>query len=82
MLPLSQTTDIIKQNTNIYKFFISYISMTRYREVRKWGNSLVIVLTASDVKDLNIKLGDMINIEDAVIKTSISKQSKKELKIK
>jgi antitoxin component of MazEF toxin-antitoxin module len=55
---------------------------TRYRAIRKWGNSLVIVLRPSDEMDLNLKVGDMIDIEDAVIKSSISKENKKRLNIK
>ena len=50
---------------------------TRFRSIRKWGNSLVIVLRPSDEMDLNIKVGDMIDIEDAVVKTSISKDTAK-----
>ena len=42
--------------------------MERYRKVRKWGNSLVILLTKFDVKDFGIEEGDMINIEDCNVK--------------
>lgn len=44
---------------------------TRYRKVRRWGNSLVIVLKPTDEQDLNLKIGDLIDIEDAVKKTSV-----------
>jgi antitoxin component of MazEF toxin-antitoxin module len=55
---------------------------TRFRTIRRWGNSLVIVLRPSDEMDLNIKVGDMIDIEDAVRKTSISKDMAKTLKVR
>ena len=51
--------------------------MARYREVKKWGNSLVIVLQVLDIKDLNIKEGDLIDIEDAVRTKSVPKELKK-----
>lgn len=44
---------------------------TRYRKIRRWGNSLVIVLKPTDELDLNLKVGDLIDIEDAVRKTSV-----------
>lgn len=43
---------------------------------------LVIKLTSTDEKDLNLKVGDLIDIEDAVRKTSISKDTAKLLKVK
>ena len=55
---------------------------TRYREIKQWGNSLVIVLNPADRQDLNLKVGDLIDIEDAVRKTSISKGTAKDLKVK
>jgi uncharacterized membrane protein (UPF0127 family) len=55
---------------------------TRYRRVNKYGNRYVIELMKSDIEDLNLKVGDMVDIEDAVKKTSISKENKKRLKIK
>lgn len=42
--------------------------MARLRPVKKWGNSLVIVLTSNDVKDLGIKEGDDLDIEAAIVK--------------
>lgn len=54
---------------------------TRYRKIRRWGNSLVIVLKPTDESDLNLKVGDLIDIEDAVVKTSISEDIAKKLKI-
>lgn len=56
--------------------------MARYREFTKYGNSDVIKMKPTDKEDLNLKYGDMIDIEDAVVKTSISKNNKKRLKIK
>ena len=55
---------------------------TRYRRVNKYGNRYVIELMQVDIEDLNLKIGDMIDIEDAVKKTSISKDLKKRLRIK
>lgn len=54
---------------------------TRYRKIRRWGNSLVIVLKPTDESDLNLKVGDLIDIEDAVVKTSISEDMAKKLKV-
>jgi hypothetical protein len=56
--------------------------MARYREVKKYAGMLVIKLSPADEKDLNLTLGDLIDIEDAVIKTSISKDLAKKLKVK
>lgn len=56
--------------------------MTRYRQFMKYGNTDVIKLKPTDKVDLNMKYGDMIDIEDAVKKTSISKDLKKRLKLK
>lgn len=40
---------------------------TRFRTIKKWGNSLVIVLNSIDVKDIGIKEGDQIDISDCFI---------------
>lgn len=54
---------------NIYKPFIPYIiTMARLRLIKKYGNSWVISLTSTDITDLNIKEGDMVDIEDMVFK--------------
>jgi antitoxin component of MazEF toxin-antitoxin module len=53
--------------------------MVRYRVVKKWGNSFVIVLKMSDIRDLNLKMGDLIDIEDAVKQKSIPDSLSKEL---
>ncbi len=55
---------------------------TRYRKVNLYGNRFVIELMKTDIEDLNLKIGDLIDIEDAVRKTSISKELKKKLKLK
>ena len=55
---------------------------TRYRELKKYGNTFVIALTPKDIQDLNLKVGDLIDIEDAVVRTSISKDLAKKLKVK
>lgn len=39
----------------------------RFRRIQKWGNSLVIVLTKSDVSDLLIKENDRADISDMII---------------
>jgi antitoxin component of MazEF toxin-antitoxin module len=41
--------------------------MARLREVKKWGNSLVVVLSSVDVNDLGIKEGDLLDIEDSLV---------------
>ncbi len=38
------------------------------RNIRRWGNSIVIMLTSTDVKDLEIDVDrDEVDIEDIVI---------------
>ena len=49
---------------------------TRYRKINLYGKRYVIELMQVDIEDLNLKIGDMIDIEDAVRKTSISKENK------
>ena len=44
---------------------------TRYRKVNLYGNRYVIELMKTDIEDLNLKVGDMIDIEDAIKRTSI-----------
>lgn len=51
--------------------------MARLRQVKEWGNSLVIVLLSADVNDLGIKKGDMVDLEDLVIKRSDKNGKKK-----
>jgi len=36
----------------------------RYRQVKKWGSSLVIVLPASDCKDIGVKEGDWTDLNE------------------
>jgi hypothetical protein len=56
--------------------------MARYREVKKYAGMMVIKLLPKDMEDLNLKVGDLIDIEDAVVRTSISKHTAKQLKVK
>ena len=39
----------------------------RFRQIKKWGNSMVVVLSSVDVKDLNIKEKDWMDISNALI---------------
>jgi len=52
----------------------------RLRQVKKWGNSLVIVLTSVDVHDLGIIEGDWIDIGDCYIISDKLKEIKNEKK--
>lgn len=54
----------------------------RYRKVNLYGNRFVIELMQVDIADLNLKVGDLVDIEDAVRKTSISKEMAKTIKVK
>jgi len=54
--------------------------MARYREVKRYAGMLVIKLNPADEKDLNIKVGDFVDIEDAVYHKSIPKELKKTFK--
>lgn len=40
--------------------------MVRYRKVNLYGKRYVIELLKADIEDLNIKVGDLVDIEDAV----------------
>jgi len=46
----------------------------RYRKVNLYGGRYVIELLKADVEDLNIKVGDLIDIEDAIRKTSVPQE--------
>lgn len=37
--------------------------MARYRKIRKWGCSSVILIHQEDMNDLNLKVGDFVDIE-------------------
>ena len=50
--------------------------MSRYRQVKKYGNSFVIKLIRTDIDDLNLKEGDWIDVEDAIKKKSIPQELK------
>ena len=41
--------------------------MVRYRRIRKYGNTYIIPLYNSDIKDLDLEVGDIIDIDDIVI---------------
>ena len=42
--------------------------MTRYRKIRKWGDSYVIRITSQDQLDLDVDINDEIDISDFVKK--------------
>lgn len=42
--------------------------MTRFRQVKKYGNTFVISLTTYDMEDLHLSVGDEVDIEGIVIK--------------
>jgi len=71
-----------KDNAKVYKDGYSLIIMSRYREIKKYAGMYVIKLLPADMKDLNLKIGDFVDIQEAVFKTSISKENKKRLNIK
>lgn len=48
--------------------------MERLRKVKKWGNTHVIVLTKFDLKDLDLKEGDRVDISDLVKKNGDNKK--------
>lgn len=53
----------------------------RIRKIRKWGNSAVIPLISADMKDLDLKLGDEVDIDDIVkIKKTLQNGSKSQKK--
>jgi hypothetical protein len=54
------------QKRNIYIPPFPKIIMERKRPVRKCGNSFVISLWKADIKDFELKEGDMVNIEEIV----------------
>jgi len=41
----------------------------RFRLVKKYGNTFIIALTRSDMKDFELKEGDEIDIEDLIKRT-------------
>jgi len=48
----------------------------RLRKIKAWGGTQVIVLTLSDMKDLELKIGDEVDISD-LIKKKGKKKCKK-----
>lgn len=73
---------VTTQKQKIYKAnsFIVFMA-TRYRKVNLYGNRYVIELMQVDIEDLNLNVGDMIDIEDAVRRTSIDQVSFNKLKV-
>ena len=47
--------------------------MVRYRQVKKYGNTWIIKLETIDVKDFDLKEGDMVDIEDLVIERRVKR---------
>lgn len=37
-----------------------------WKEIKKWGNSAVIILTKEELKVRKLKIGDVVNIGDLV----------------
>jgi hypothetical protein len=71
------------ENRKVYILALFLIIMARYRIVKNYPTSgWIIRLKQQDITDLNLKDGDLIDIEDAVVKTSISKSMAKQLKVK
>ena len=66
---------MIQQNTNIYKQDFPKFIMERKRQVKKYGNSWVITLFQSDIKDLDLKEGDWVDIEEIY---KLNKQEEKQ----
>lgn len=42
--------------------------MSRLRKVKKYGNTWIISLTTSDVKDFNLKIGMEVDIDNLIFK--------------
>jgi len=41
--------------------------MARYRQIKKYGNTFVIAIFHSDMKDLKLSEGDIVDLDDIVI---------------
>lgn len=39
----------------------------KIRQIKQYGNTVAIKLSPSDLVDLNIKVGDLVDIEDIVV---------------
>lgn len=48
----------------------------RLRKIKAWGGTQVVPLTASDMKDLDLKIGDEVDVSD-LIKKGGTKKCKK-----
>lgn len=57
--------------------------INRFRQIKKWGNSFVIVLKKADIEDLNIKENDYFDISEGIIKknnlTKLNKKNSREI---
>ena len=51
--------------------------MVRLREVKRYGTTWIIKLEPMDLKDLGLKEGDMVDIEDTIIKSKLNGGNKK-----
>jgi len=57
---------MVTTKRNIYKQSFIKVNMKRLREIKKYGGSVIIQLTPSDQKDLELKIGDEVDISDLV----------------
>lgn len=46
------------------------------KEIKKWGNSAVIILTKDDLKVRGLKIGDIVDIAD-LVKVQLKKKERK-----
>lgn len=51
---------------NYNKIAEDAVRTLKYKEIRKWGSSYVIVLSPKDMKAHGWKLGDILDIQDVV----------------
>jgi antitoxin component of MazEF toxin-antitoxin module len=54
----------------------------RFREIKKYGNTFVIKLEIIDMKDLNLKIGDLINLNDMIPVVHLNNKLKSKIKNK
>tara|TARA_Y100000034_G_scaffold34856_1_gene42785 strand:- start:260 stop:424 length:165 start_codon:yes stop_codon:yes gene_type:complete len=40
--------------------------MKKIREIKRWGNTCVIILNTTDLKDMELKEGDNVDISDLI----------------
>jgi len=51
--------------------------MVRFRKVNLYGNRYVIELMKTDIEDLKLKVGDLLDIEDFVKKKGVKDDTAK-----